>query len=129
MKEFIARRKWHYLFLWAEATAFSVSWDLDEAHAAETICQGRHYEFLTGEQSLRPPHLTCKIAFSQQAGIQILRELLHVLEGRSEGTDLLSLKTNQALLTRRLMRIITRATKHSLKTSYLRLHFNMFREH
>lgn len=95
MKEFIAKRKWHYLFLWPKATAFSASWDLDEAHAAETNCQGRGSEFLTGEQSLRSPHLTCKIAFSQQAGVQILKEVLHVLEGRSEGKDRLVSSENK----------------------------------
>lgn len=87
MKEFIAKRKWHYLFLRPKATAFSLSWDLDEAKAAETICLARHYKFLSGQHSLRPPCLTCKIAFSQQAGPQILSEVLHVLEGSSEGKD------------------------------------------
>lgn len=87
MKEFIAKRKWHYLFLRPKATAFLPNWDLDEENTAETICLARHYEFLTGEHTLRPPCLTCKIAFSQQAVSQILSEVLHVLEDRSEGKD------------------------------------------
>lgn len=98
MKEFIAKRKWHYLFLRPKATAFSPSWDLNEANAAETICLARHYELLTGEHSLRPPCLTCKITFSQQAGPQILSEVLHILEGSSEGKDRLVSSGNKLSL-------------------------------
>lgn len=50
----------------------------------------------------------------------------HLKAGLKVRTDLLALKTNQALLTGRL---ITRARRHSLETSHLGLHFNVFRVH
>lgn len=68
MKEFPAKRKWHDLFLRPEVTAFSLSWDTEVADSADKMRLVRLYIFHTGEHSLRPPLLTCKIAFSQKVG-------------------------------------------------------------